>query len=541
MKTELTPKLFLCMRSYTKETFRSDLIAGLTIGIISIPLAIAFAIASGTTPEKGLITAIIAGFLISALGGSRVQIGGPTGAFVVLIYDIMQRRGYEGLALATLIGAGLLVLFGLMRLGKWIKYVPHPLVTGFTTGLALIIFSAQIKDFLGFTPSCCAPDFVGKWIYYIHALPTTHLPTLLLGAGSLLFIILIRRYFPKLPWGVIIIGLATCGTYLFPLDVATVHSKFGALPSLFSSPSWPQLSAAAGHMPELFIDGVAIALLGGIESLLCAVIADGMIGGRHRSNCELIGQGIANFASVIFGGIPATGAIARTATNIKAGAKTPVAGMIHAVTILVFVVCFAPAVGHIPLATLSAVLMMVAWNMSEIPHFLYLLRAPYGDVAILLTGFVLTVFVDITSAITFGMILASLIFMKKMSAHSQAKRELPLNMAESSPQVPKDVEVYAIQGPFFFGTADLLQDVLSTIQKPPRLFILRLGKALFIDTSALCALKEFHTRCSQEGTRLILSEVHGQVKKDLERLHLVDLVGKENILPTLEEALSQHS
>jgi SulP family sulfate permease len=541
MKAELTPKLFLCMHSYTRETFRSDLIAGLTIGIISIPLAIAFAIASGTTPEKGLITAIVAGFLISALGGSRVQIGGPTGAFVVLIYDIMQRRGYEGLALATLIAAGLLVLFGLMRLGKWIKYVPHPLVTGFTTGLALIIFSAQVKDFLGFAPSCCAPDFVGKWAYYIQALPTTHLPTLMLGAGSLLFIVLIRRYFPKLPWGVLVIGMATCGAYLFHLDVATVHSKFGALPGLFSAPSWPQFSAAAGHIPELFIDGVAIALLGGIESLLCAVIADGMIGGRHRSNCELIGQGIANFASVIFGGIPATGAIARTATNVKAGAKTPVAGMIHALTILVFVVCFAPAVGHIPLATLSAVLMMVAWNMSEIPHFLYLLRAPYGDVAILLTGFVLTVFVDITSAITFGMILASLIFMKKMSAHTQATRELSLNMPEASPQVPKDVEVYAIQGPFFFGTADLLRDVLSTIQKPPRLFILRLGKALFIDTSALCALKEFHKRCSQEGTRLILSEVQGQVKKDLERLHLVDLVGKDNILATLEEALAKYS
>lgn len=536
MKSEFIPKLFTCIPFYNRETFKKDLIAGLTIGIVSIPLAIAFAIASGSTPERGLITAIVAGFLISALGGSRVQIGGPTGAFVVLIYDIIQRRGYEGLAVATLIAAVLLVLFGVLRLGKWIKYVPHPLVTGFTTGLALIIFSAQIKDFLGFTPSCCAPDFIAKWTYYIQALPTTHLPTLFLGLGSLLFIILIRHYFPKWPWGVLVIGIATCGVYLFHLDVATVHSKFGTLPHLFTSLSWPQLSTVSGHLPALFIDGLAIALLGGIESLLCAVIADGMIGGRHRSNCELIGQGIANFASIICGGIPATGAIARTATNIKAGAQTPIAGMIHAVTVLIFVAFFASAVGHIPLATLSAVLIMVAWNMSEISHFLYLLRAPYADVTILLSGFILTVFVDITSAITFGMILASLIFMKKMSAHTHATSEL--DQSESAPQVPPDVEVYAIQGPFFFGTADLLQDILSTIQHPPRLFILRLGKALFIDTSALCALKEFHKRCSQKGTRLLLSDVHGQVKKDLDRLHLTSLMGKENIFPTLADALA---
>ncbi len=548
MYREFLPKSFLYLRSgYTRSTFKKDLLAGITIGIIALPLAIAFAIASGTTPERGLITAIIAGFLISALGGSRVQIGGPTGAFVVLIYDIIQRNGYEGLVLATLIGAILLILFGVFRLGTWIKYVPHPLVVGFTTGIAFIIFSSQIKEFFGLSQAGFSPDFLGKWSSYIQTFPSLHGPTCALGTATLLCIFLIRRYTPRIPWGITAIGLATACVYLFDLPVATLHSAFGELPHSIPLPSLPSFLIPEGKFVEIFMDAVAIALLGGIESLLSAVIGDGMMGGRHKSNCELVGQGIANIGSILFGGIPATGAIARTATNVKAGAQTPVAGMIHALTLLLIVLFFSPLVSHIPLSALAAVLIMIAWNMSELSHFIHLLKAPLGDVAILLTSFFLTLFVDITAAIVVGMILSSFLFMKRMSQFSKVQLSSAFHESkvefhpDTRKYLVKGVEIYEIQGPFFFGAADILKDLLVNIEPPPKVFILRLRQASFIDASGMCALKEFHEKCKKEKITLLLAEVEGHVKADLKKFGLTQLIGKKQIFPSLDLALKAAS
>jgi SulP family sulfate permease len=365
----------------------------------------AFAIASGVSPARGLFTAIIAGFVISLLGGSRVQIGGPTGAFVVLVYGIVERSGYEGLSLATLLAAILLIVFGLLRIGAWIQHVPHALITGFTTGLSLLIFSSQIRDFFGLSLTAMPTHFTSKWAAYFHAVDTIHLPTVMLATCSLLLILLMRKFLPKVPWGIAAIVLATVGAALFDLPVATIRSAFGVIPSELPSPSLPAWNIGWAKLPSLIIDGVAIALLAGIESLLSAVIGDRMLGSRHRPNAELVGQGVANFASVLFGGIPATGAIARTVANVKTGGQTPMAGMIHALTLFGIILFLAPVVSEIPLAALAAVLMVVSWNMSELPHFVRMLKGPTLQRAILLTGFFLTLFVDILAAIAGGMIL----------------------------------------------------------------------------------------------------------------------------------------
>lgn len=541
---EFIPKSILCLKGYSFGSFRKDLTAGVTVGIIALPLAMAFAIASGVTPERGLFTAIIAGFLISALGGSRVQIGGPTGAFVVIVYDIIQRTGYEGLALSTLIASVILVLFALFKLGSWIKYVPHPLVTGFTTGIAVIIFSSQIKDFFGLKMGTPPADFVEKWSAYFRAFPTMDLTTLLLGAATLAIILLIRRFIPKIPWGIASIVLVTAATVFFQIPVETIQSKFGLIPDTLPLPSLPSLIIPEGKFPEIFFDAITIAFLGGIESLLSCVIADGMTGGRHKSNTELLGQGVANFFSVLFGGIPATGAIARTAANVKTGAQTPVAGMIHAATLFCIILFLSPIVSQIPLASLAAVLIMVAWNMSEVGHFARLFRAPVGDIAILLAAFLLTVFVDITVAITFGMILASFLFMKRMSEFSKS---IPLTQlfqepgldhdAISKKHVPPGVEVYEIQGPFFFGAADMLKDLLVNLQAPPKVFILRLRHVPMIDASGMNALREFYEKCRNSKTRLLLSGVHGHTEKDLQRFGMTKQIGEEHIFPNIDAAL----
>lgn len=553
MNREFIPKSYQCFRSgYSFASFKKDLLSGITVGIIALPLAMAFGIASGASPAQGLITAIIAGFLISALGGSRIQIGGPTGAFVVIIYDIIQRNGYEGLAISTLIGGVLLVLFGVLRLGTWIKYVPHPLITGFTTGIAVIIFSSQIKDFFGFPIATLPAEFLSKWKLYIKALPSFDGAALLLGSGTLLLIILIRRFIPRLPWGITAIVIATLCCYFFDLPVETIYSKFGSLPSKIPFPSFPSLHIPEGKLAEIFIDGIAIALLGGIESLLSAVIGDGMIGERHKSNCELVAQGIANFGSVLFGGIPATGAIARTVANVKTGAQSPLSGMIHALTLLLIVLFLSPIVSTIPLAALSAVLIMIAWNMSELGHFIHLLKAPIGDVVVLLTAFFLTVFVDITVAIIFGMIIASFLFMKRMS---QFSKKVQLKAVSQEPvmktleetdsesikhkKIPPGVEVYEIQGPFFFGAADILQDLLVNLEASPKIFILRLRHTGFIDASGMNALKEFYQKCQKKKTSLFLSELHGQIEKDIRKFGLAKTLGRNHLFPTIDDALKQ--
>jgi SulP family sulfate permease len=544
---EFIPKSYLYLRhGYTISFFKKDLIAGVTVGLIALPLAMAFAIASGVSPEKGLYTAIIAGFLISALGGSRIQIGGPTGAFVVIIYGIIHRTGYSGLCISTLLAGLILISLGITRIGSWIKYIPTPLITGFTSGIAILIFSTQIKDFLGLQMSSMPPHFIDKWTAYIHALPSMHLQTFMIGAGTLTLILLIRRYLPKLPWGIISITVATLACVTFPIDTPTIYSQFGVISKGLPSPSFPHFSLAPGQLGEIFMDAIAIAFLGGIESLLSAVIGDGMIGGKHRSNCELIAQGIANIGSILFGGIPATGAIARTATNAKTGAKTPLAGIIHAITILLILCFLTPIVSKIPLAALAAVLIMVSWNMSEIHHFLSLLKAPYGDRIVMLVAFFLTIFVDITAAIFIGMTLASFLFMKRMSEMSKAvpistvfqenspdfPEKNPGNLSQKS--IPPEVEVYEIQGPFFFGAAHILKDLPSS-----KVFILHMQEVPVIDASGMFALEEFYKGCKITGTHLLISGIDGKTRIDLKKFGLLATIGEKNIFSELDSALDE--
>jgi SulP family sulfate permease len=550
---EFIPKSYLYLhKGYTFSSFKRDLLAGITVGIIALPLAMAFAISSGVSPERGLYTAIIGGFLISALGGSRIQIGGPTGAFVVIVYGIIQNTGYAGLCASTLVASCLLVLLGVFRIGSWIKYVPYPLITGFTTGIALLIFSTQIKDFFGLDLGTVPADFIEKWASYVHAFSSLDPFTTEVSVGTLTFIVLMRRFFPSFPWGIGAIVLATCVCQIFHVSIATIESSFGQIPSHLPIPSFSEFSFSLTDYKQILMNGITIAFLGGIESLLSAVIGDGMIGGKHRSNCELVAQGIANFGSVLFGGIPATGAIARTAANVKTGAKTPLAGMIHALFLLCILLFFAPWVSKIPLAALAAVLIMVSWNMSEAAHFIRLCKAPFGDRMILLTAFFLTVFVDITVAITVGMILASFLFMKRMSDMSKAvplsevfketqvdfpEKKDPDNIA--SKQIPEGVEVYEIQGPFFFGAANILRDLL---QVPlPKAFILRMRSVPMIDASGMHALKEFYDQCRKNRIALFLSGIHGRTRKDLENFGLAEKLGEERIAANINEALDKVS
>jgi SulP family sulfate permease len=540
---EFVPKSALCFGSgYSFDVFKKDLIAGLTVGVVSLPLAMGFAIASGVSPDKGLITAIVAGFLISLLGGSRVQIGGPTGAFITLIYSIIQRTGYEGLAISTLIAGVILILLGVFKMGSWIKYVPHSLITGFTAGIAVLIFSSQIKDFFGLQMGVVPAEFINKWIAYFGAFSSTQLSTCGVGFATLGIIVLLRKYAPKLPWAVISIGIVTIGCWALSLPVETIHSKFGALPYEFPNLSLPSFTIFPSKAGEIIMNGAAIAFLGAIESLLCCVIADTMMGTSHRSNMELVGQGIANICSILFGGIPATGAIARTVTNVKTGAQTPMAGIVHAVALLGMLLIFAPFVGIIPLPVLSAILIMIAWNMSDIEHFISLFQAPREDVIVLTVSFLLTVFVDITAALTIGMILSSFLFMKKMSNHSKA---VPLSEAileqdqrwfEGKIEIDFGrISVYEIRGPFFFGATDLLKELSQT---KSLVVILRMNHVPIIDVSGMKALKEFYAECHRKGIQVLLAALPKKIETQLKKFGVVDVIGKEHIFTHTEDALN---
>lgn len=536
---------------YGLATFRKDLLAGITVGVVALPLAMAFAIASGVTPERGLITAVIAGFLISLLGGSKVQIGGPTGAFVVIIYDIIQRQGYEGLVIATLLAAFILITIALCRLGSLIKFIPYPLVTGFTTGIAVLIFTSQVKDFFGLQITKEPSVFLEKWPVYLQHAGTWNSHALVISLSTLLLIILLRRFAPRLPWGILSIGIVTFISVALKLPVETIASRFGQIPSSFPMPSFSVFHFQYEDLAMLIPDAITIAFLAGIESLLSAVVADGMIGGRHRSNCELFGQGIANLGSIIFGGIPATGAIARTATNVKTGGCTPVAGMVHAVVVFLIVYFFAPYVSLIPLPALAAVLMVVAWNMSELHHFRHLLKAPKGDVVVLLSAFLLTILVDLTVAVEVGMILAAFLFMKRMSDVSkvtqlapileEAMDETPITDKQSIQKktIPAHVEVYEINGPFFFGVADSLKVVLDTMERPPKVFILRMRKVPVIDATGLHALGEFFLNCEKNNTHLLLSGVKETVKEKIKKFGLLEKIGEENVFYQIDSALKR--
>lgn len=537
------PKLFVTLKSYTREQFYKDLIAGIVVGVVALPLCIAFAIASGVSPEKGLVTGVIGGFLISFLGGSRVQIGGPTGAFIVIVYGIVQQYGIDGLIVATFIAGVMLVLMGLARMGSVIKFIPHPLIVGFTSGIALIIFSSQIKDFFGLSMGTVPADFVEKWKEYILNSDTVNIYAIAIAAGTILVSILLPKITRKIPGSLVAIVLATISVQFFHLDVETIGSKFGEIPSSFPTPHIPDFDFST--IQQLIQPAFTIALLGGIESLLSAVVSDGMIGGNHKSNIELVGQGVANIFSSLFGGIPATGAIARTATNVKNGGKTPVAGIIHALVLLLIMLVAGKWATLIPLSCLAGILVVVAYNMSEWRSFIAVLRTSKSDGAVLLSTFTLTVFVDLTVAIEIGMVLAVFLFMRRMTQISNVNvitkeiNEADDKQAISRYKVPEGVEVFEVIGPMFFGAAYKFKESLKLMAKTPKVLIIRMRAVPVIDATGLHTLKEVFQQAKNQGTKLVLSGVQPGLYQELEKSRLIFIVGKANVCPDIDAALER--
>ncbi|MBN2685249.1 MAG: sulfate permease [Pontiellaceae bacterium] len=541
------PKLFTLVKGYNTTTFIADAIAGLTVGVVALPLAMAFAIASGLPPERGLFTAIIAGFLISFLGGSRVQIGGPTGAFVVIVSGIVGQYGYAGLVWCTLLAGLILILFGVFRLGGLIRFIPFPVTTGFTSGIAVVIFSTQIKDLFGLKMAEVPAEFIPKWGAYAHAFGTVSISTAAVGIGSILTIILLRRWAPRLPGMLIAMLLATGAVVLFHLEVETIGGRFGELPRMLPRPGLPALEMS--QLGGLTSAAFTVALLAAIESLLSATVADGMIGGKHRPNTELIAQGIANLGSVFFGGIPATGAIARTATNVKSGAKTPIAGMIHAVVLLLILILFAPLAARIPLASLAGILVVVSYNMSEHRHFASILKGPRSDRLVLILTFLLTVLVDLSLAVQVGVVLSSLLFMRRMSELSNVSsitRELkgdedpefdPLSIELR--EVPAGVEVYEVNGPFFFGMADTFWNALREIKHPVPVLIIRIRNVPAIDATGLHVLEELNHKCCRQGTQLVFSGVTKQPLEVFDHSGFMKRVGNANFCTSIDDALER--
>ncbi|HWU73856.1 MAG TPA: SulP family inorganic anion transporter [Sphingomonas sp.] len=519
-----TPKLITVLgEGYTFDGFKRDAIAGLTVAIVALPLAMALGIASGASPDKGLITAVVAGFLISALGGSRAQVGGPTGAFVVVVFNVIAQHGYDGLLLATLVAGLILIVAGYAKLGALVKFIPHPVVTGFTAGIAVIIASGEVKDFLGLSIDKVPADFLPKWQAYFGALGSIHATTLAIGVGSLLLIIGLRKVAPRVPGFLVAIVVASLAVALLHLPVETIGSRFPHIPAGLPAPALPSISLA--KLQAILPSAFTIAFLAGIEALLSAVVADGMIGSRHRSNQELVGQGVANIASALFGGLPATGAIARTATNIRAGALTPVAGMLHALFLLLFILFATNLMAFVPMAALAAILFMVAWGMSEHQRFIGLLRMPNGDRAVLLLTFGLTVLVDLTMAIAVGVTLASLLFMMRMSETVQidAGGAPEGDEGEDIHQrdaLPAGVEVFRIDGPVFFGIANELLDTLRRMGQTPKVIILRMRRVPLLDASGATTIAEIVHRSGTAGAQIILSGVQPQPLAMLDRVRL---------------------
>lgn len=541
-----TPKLFSTLRNYTRQQFGKDLIAGLIVGIVALPLAIAFGIASGVSPEKGLVTAIIAGFIISAFGGSRVQIGGPTGAFIVIVYGIVQKYGVDGLIIATFIAGAMLIIMGLTRFGSVIKFIPHPLIVGFTAGIALIIFSSQVKDFLGLQMGAVPAEFSEKWSAYFQHIGSVNFYSLIIAAGTILLSFLWPKVTHRIPGSLIAILLATVAVQVFHLPVETIGTRFGEIPSSLPVPHIPHLDFKT--LKELIQPAFTIALLGGIESLLSAVVADGMIGGNHRSNMELVAQGGANMVSAIFGGIPATGAIARTATNVKNGGRTPVAGIVHALTLLLIMLFIGKWASLIPFSCLAGILVVVSFNMSEYKSFISILKGPKSDVAILLTTFFLTVFLDLTIAIEIGMVLSAFLFMRRMAKISKVDILTQENergddnddpMAISRFNVPKGVEVFEITGPLFFGAAYKFKESLRLIKDPPKVLIIRMRQVPVIDATGLHALEEVFHFSGKTKTQLIISGIQPDVLTEFRHSGLMKNIGEENIFPDIEKALER--
>jgi len=523
---QFVPKLATVLRQgYGVGDFRHDLVAGLTVAVVALPLAMALAIASGTTPEKGLHTAIIAGFLISAFGGSRVQVGGPTAAFIPVVFVVIEKFGYGGLILCTLLAGLMLIAAGLLRLGALMRYMPQPVITGFTAGIAVSIFTSQVKDLFGLHIEKLPGDFFGKWQAYYAHIDSFSPVSLVLAVACIGLVLGLRRYKPLWPGFLIAVVVGALAAKGMSLPVATIGTTFGDIPAALPSFDFPHIPFERTR--ELLPASFTIAFLGGVESLLSAVVADGMTGGRHRSNGELVAQGIANCASALFGGLPATGAIARTATNVRAGARSPVAGMLHALFMLLFMLLAAPLMRHVPLPALAAVLLIVAWNMSEVEQFKHLLRGHWGDRLVLLATFVLTVAFDLTVAIEVGVVLAAFLFMHRMSEVVSVQADGSLvegdaddgDRAEALDQrdlLPPGVAAYRITGPLYFAVSNRLDEVLDQTLVAPKVFILRMGQVPMIDASGAHALDQFVARCGKRGIRVLLSGVQRQPRRLLD-------------------------
>lgn len=541
------PKLYTVLRGgYRWADLRADAVAGLTVAIVALPLAMALAIASGTTPEKGLYTAIIAGFLISALGGSRVQIGGPTAAFIPVVFVVIQKFGFGGLILCTLLAGLMLIGAGLLRLGTLMKYMPQPVITGFTAGIAVSIFSSQVKDVLGLRMESVPAEFFARWSAYARHIATTQPAAVALAVLGLAIIVALRRWKPTWPGFLIALLVCTGVCIAFAMPAETIGSRFGSLPS-----SLPVFDIP--HIPfertfELLPSAFTIAFLAGVESLLSAVVADGMTGGRHRSNGELVAQGVANVGAALFGGLPATGAIARTATNIRAGGRSPVAGMLHAVFLLVFMLLLTPWMRYVPLAALAAVLLVVAWNMSEYQHFRHTMSAPKGDRLVLLLTFFLTVFFDLTIAIEAGIVAAAFVFMFRMADAFEVSSGIRLidengddRAGGADPtqraRLPEGVEAFQISGPLFFGAASRLDELLDQFFETPKVFILRMRLVPIIDASGVHALKTLFDRCRRRGIVLIISGLQAQPRQVASKMHLDSREGELHFVADFESAL----
>ena len=550
VKLDFQPKLFSTLKNYTKTDFTTDLMAGIIVGIVALPLAIAFGIASGVSPEKGIITAIVAGFIISFLGGSKVQIGGPTGAFIVIIYGIIQEYGIEGLMVATMMAGVLLILLGIFKLGTIIIFIPYPIIIGFTSGIAVTIFTTQIADIFGldFKGEKVPGDFIGKWILYFHHFDTVNWWNVIVSVVSVFIIAITPKFSKKVPGSLVAIILVTVGVYCLKLYggitcIDTIGDRF-SIKAQLPEAAVPALDWEA--IKNLFPVAITIAVLGAIESLLSAAVADGVIGDRHDSNTELIAQGIANFVSPIFGGIPATGAIARTMTNINNGGKSPVAGIVHAVVLLLILLFLMPLAQYIPMACLAGVLVIVSYNMSGWRVFKGLLKNPKSDVAVLLITFFLTVIFDLTVAIEVGLVIACVLFMKRVMETTKISvitdeidpnNESDLEVHEEHLMIPQGVEVYEINGPYFFGIATKFEEIMSRLGDRPKIRIIRMRKVPFIDSTGIHNLTTLCEMSQKDNFHIFLSGVNEKVHKVLEKSGFYELLGEENICSNINEAL----
>lgn len=544
MGKEFVPKLFsLLKQGISKETVTKDILSGIIVGIVALPLAIAFAIASGVSPEKGIVTAIIAGIIISTFGGSRVQIGGPTGAFIVIVYGIVQQYGTDGLTIATFMAGFIIIGFGLARLGNLLKYIPYSLIVGFTSGIALIIFSSQINDFFGLHIAKVPADFIDKWTVYFNNFHKINWYAIAIAAGTILVTLYFQKLVKKIPGSIIAIVISTVIVVLFDIPVDTIESNFGTIPNKLGLPRVPKVNFDT--IQSLIQPAFAIAILGSIESLLSAVVSDSMIGGKHRSNMELVAQGAANVVSALFGGIPATGAIARTATNVKNGGRTPIAGIVHSLVLLAIMLLVAPYAKLIPMSCLAGILMVVAYHMSEWKQFRSILKGNRMDIIILLTTFILTVVFDLVIAIEIGIVLSSFIFMKRMSESVNIQNFSSENdtgehlFDEELLEIPKGVVLYEINGPLFFGAARQFQETITNTHSQPKVIIVRMRYVPLIDATGFQSIKEIIKTYNARNIKVIISGIGESLRKDFEKNEVFSFIEKEHVVEEIHLAIEK--